>query len=100
MAQGKDFLVDINYALLSLGVALSFSSLSDASRNQDIARKAFKASRIKWFIRILLFLIILLFVTAIFLSLSAGEASDLGTNLFVLGIGLMANLKQFVEMVE
>jgi hypothetical protein len=95
---GKDFLGDINYALLSLGIALSFSSLSDPSRNQALAKKAFKASRIKWLIRILLLLIILLFSMAIFLSISAHALSDISTSLFVLGIGSMANLKQLAEI--
>ena len=98
-AGGEEFLSDINYALLSFGVALSFSSLSDSTRNQALVKKAFKPSRIKWLIRILLVSIILLFVTAITLILGSSIASDIGTSLFVLGIGLMANLKQLVEMV-
>ena len=96
---GQDFLSDINYGLLSIGIALSFSSLSDPSRNQALAKKAFKPSRIKWLIRILLVSIILLFVMAITLILGSSMASDIGSSLFVLGIGLMANLKQLVEMV-
>ncbi len=97
---GKDFLGDINAALLALGVALSFSSLSDPSRNRSLAKKVFRANRIKWLTRMLLLMIILLFVMAVFLSLAENKISEISTSLFVLGIGLMANLRQLVEMNE
>lgn len=97
---GKDILGDINAALLALGVALSFSSLSDPSRNRALAKKVFKANRIKWLTRMLLLMIILLFAMAVFLSLAENKISEISTSLFVLGIGLMANLRQLVEMNE
>jgi uncharacterized membrane protein len=97
---GKDFLGDINAALLALGIALSFSSLSDPSENRALAQKVFKANRIKWLTRMLLLMIILLFGMAVFLSLAENKISEISTSLFVLGIGLMANLRQLVEMNE
>ena len=97
---GKDFLGDINAALLALGVALSFSSLSDPSRNRSLAKKVFRANRLKWLTRMFLLMIILLFVMAVFLSWAENKISEISTSLFVLGIGLMANLRQLVEMNE
>lgn len=95
---GKDFLGDINAALLALGIALSFSSLSDPSKNKALANKVFEGNRIKWFTRILLSMIILLFSMALYLSLVENKISEISTSLFVLGIGLMTNLRQLVEM--
>ena len=94
---------DYNYCLVYMGIAISFTSLSETKRQSKWAEKLYKNKKfMKGFFIYLLCLILFLFALG-FYSLYQDKVEalkELALGIIVLGIGVMGILRMSIEITE
>ena len=100
----KDSLIEnYNLGLLFIGIALSFTSLSDTRRKTKISDKVFgKEKRAKRWLIFICCLIVTIFSLAIFCKFFINDEKfeNLSIGIFVFGIGLVGLLRMNIEIIK
>lgn len=96
------FIEDVNLGLLFLGIALSFTSLTDIRKRTKLSDRVFGNPKVakRWVIYICILLLVI-FGMGIFTHFSQKQTlNELSIGIFVLGIGVIGLLRMNLELIK
>ena len=99
----SELISNYNLVLIFLGIALSFLSLTDATKRTKLGNKVFgKRKNVKIWLTIILIFILLTFTAAILIMFFVNDEKlkDFSVGIFVLGLGMIGILRMNLEIIK